>query len=127
MQVHFFIDAPLWVHVQVAPVRNEKDDVVLFLLTFKDITALKQIGEESEKSERSSRELLKYLSRHVIKLFDSFAGPGWKFSRLARGLMQNKSIANNLVNGAAIDATKPIKTSQFANVRILICKKTVNR
>ena len=40
-------------HVQVAPVRNEKDDVVLFLLTFKDITALKQIGpEDADKSGR---------------------------------------------------------------------------
>ncbi|XP_037036677.1 potassium voltage-gated channel protein eag isoform X2 [Bradysia coprophila] len=33
---------PLWLLLQVAPIRNERDLVVLFLLTFRDITALKQ-------------------------------------------------------------------------------------
>lgn len=33
---------PLWLLVQVAPIRNERELVVLFLLTFRDITALKQ-------------------------------------------------------------------------------------
>jgi len=36
----------------VAAIRNEKDIVVLFLLTFKDITALKQpIEDESGKGQ----------------------------------------------------------------------------
>lgn len=33
---------PLWLLVHVAPIRNERELVVLFLLTFRDITALKQ-------------------------------------------------------------------------------------
>ena len=35
-------ETPLWLLLHIAPVKNEKDVVVLFLLTFKDITALKQ-------------------------------------------------------------------------------------
>lgn len=33
---------PLWLLVHVAAIRNERELVVLFLLTFRDITALKQ-------------------------------------------------------------------------------------
>lgn len=36
------VETPLWLLLQVAPIRNERDLVVLFLLTFRDITALKQ-------------------------------------------------------------------------------------
>lgn len=46
------IETPLWLLLHVAPIRNEKDVVVLFLLTFKDITALKQpIEDENGKGE----------------------------------------------------------------------------
>lgn len=41
----FFVvvaETPLWLLLQVAPIRNERDLVVLYLLTFRDITALKQ-------------------------------------------------------------------------------------
>lgn len=41
---------PLWLLLHIAPIRNEKEQVVLFLCTFKDITALKQpIDEEGSK------------------------------------------------------------------------------
>ncbi|KAL0967554.1 hypothetical protein UPYG_G00253720 [Umbra pygmaea] len=41
---------PIWLHMQVAPIRNENDKVVLFLCTFKDITLFKQpIEDESTK------------------------------------------------------------------------------
>ncbi|XP_055691970.1 potassium voltage-gated channel protein eag isoform X3 [Lutzomyia longipalpis] len=41
---------PLWLLLQIAPIRNERDLVVLFLLTFRDITALKQpIDSEDTK------------------------------------------------------------------------------
>uniref|UniRef100_A0A1B0FLV1 PAC domain-containing protein n=1 Tax=Glossina morsitans morsitans TaxID=37546 RepID=A0A1B0FLV1_GLOMM len=44
---------PLWLLLQVAPIRNERDLVVLFLLTFRDITALKQpIDSEDTKGAR---------------------------------------------------------------------------
>ncbi|KAK4310054.1 hypothetical protein Pmani_018359 [Petrolisthes manimaculis] len=33
---------PLWLLLHIAPIKNEKDIVVLFLCTFRDITALKQ-------------------------------------------------------------------------------------
>ena len=33
---------PLWLLLQIAPIKNERDIVVLFLCTFRDITALKQ-------------------------------------------------------------------------------------
>lgn len=43
--------------MQVAPIRNENDKVVLFLCTFKDITLFKQpIEDESTKGESLRRE-----------------------------------------------------------------------
>jgi len=39
-------ETPLWLLLHVAPIRNEKDVVVLFVLTFKDITAFKQPMED---------------------------------------------------------------------------------
>lgn len=39
-------ETPLWLLLHIAPVRNEKEEVVLLLCTFKDITALKQPLEE---------------------------------------------------------------------------------
>ena len=46
------VETPLWLLLHVAPIRNEKDIVVLFLMTFKDITALKQpIEDESGKGQ----------------------------------------------------------------------------
>ncbi len=42
----------MWTLLQVAPIKNEKDHVVLFLCTFKDITALKQpIEDENAKGK----------------------------------------------------------------------------
>ncbi|XP_062857413.1 potassium voltage-gated channel subfamily H member 5a isoform X2 [Trichomycterus rosablanca] len=37
---------PVWLYMQVAPIRNENDKVVLFLCTFKDITVFKQPIED---------------------------------------------------------------------------------
>lgn len=42
----------MWFYMQVAPIRNENDKVVLFLCTFKDITLFKQpIEDETTKGE----------------------------------------------------------------------------
>ncbi|XP_059178436.1 potassium voltage-gated channel subfamily H member 1-like [Physella acuta] len=58
---------PLWLLLHVAPIKNEKDQVVLFMCTFKDITALKQP-------------------------IDDEAGKGLsKFARLARSVTRNRS------------------------------------
>lgn len=44
---------PIWLYMQVAPIKNENDKVVLFLCTFRDITLFKQpIEDETTKGER---------------------------------------------------------------------------
>ena len=40
---------PLWLLMHISPIRNERDVVVLFLCTFRDITALKQPIEDETK------------------------------------------------------------------------------
>ncbi|KAM4723737.1 voltage-gated delayed rectifier potassium channel KCNH5 isoform 2-T2 [Anableps anableps] len=64
--------SPVWFYMQVAPIRNENDKVVLFLCTFKDITLFKQpIEDETTK--------------------------GWtKFARLTRALTNNRSTLQQL-------------------------------
>lgn len=88
------IETPIWVFMQIAPITNERDTVVLYLCTFTDITALKQpIETEDNKGGLS------------------------KFARIAKSVTRNRSI---LMNFAApnpktmhIDPTKP---SQLPNV-----------
>lgn len=46
-------ETPLWLLLHIAPIKNERDVVVLFLLTFRDITALKQ-PIEAEDSKGTS-------------------------------------------------------------------------
>lgn len=41
-------ETPLWLLLQVSPIKNERDIVVLLLLTFRDITALKQPIEQED-------------------------------------------------------------------------------
>lgn len=51
--------SPVWFYMQVAPIRNENDKVVLFLCTFKDITLFKQpIEDESTKGETPAHRTL---------------------------------------------------------------------
>ncbi|XP_023159543.2 potassium voltage-gated channel protein eag isoform X3 [Drosophila hydei] len=58
---------PLWLLLQVAPIRNERDLVVLFLLTFRDITALKQpIDSEDTKGVLGLSKFAK-LARSVTR------------------------------------------------------------
>ncbi|XP_073788640.1 potassium voltage-gated channel subfamily H member 5a isoform X2 [Danio rerio] len=63
---------PVWLHMQVAPIRNENDKVVLFLCTFKDITVFKQpIEDETTR--------------------------GWtKFARLTRALTNSRGTVQQL-------------------------------
>ncbi|KPJ17323.1 Potassium voltage-gated channel protein eag [Papilio machaon] len=80
---------PLWLLVHVAPIRNERELVVLFLLTFRDITALKQpIDADDPKGGLS------------------------KFAKLARSVTRSRSV---LVS--ALPALKePARQSQLAHV-----------
>ncbi|XP_029985095.1 potassium voltage-gated channel subfamily H member 5-like [Sphaeramia orbicularis] len=63
---------PIWLYMQVAPIRNENNKVVLFLCTFRDITLFKQpIDDESTR--------------------------GWtKFARLTRALTTNRNLVQQL-------------------------------
>ncbi len=63
--MHTFSETPLWLLLHIAPIKNEKDAVVLFLLTFKDITALKQPIEDS--SEKGGGQ-----SKGTVSTFTSF-------------------------------------------------------
>ncbi|CAC5372076.1 KCNH5 [Mytilus coruscus] len=83
---------PLWLLLHIAPIKNEKDQIVLFLCTFKDITALKQpIDEDGAKG----------LS---------------KFARLARSVTRNRStllqFSSHMPN-TKFDNSRP---SQIANM-----------
>ena len=45
----FITGTPLWLLMHISPIKNERDVVVLFLCTFRDITALKQPIEDEAK------------------------------------------------------------------------------
>lgn len=48
----FASGTPVWFYMQIAPIRNEHEKVVLFLCTFKDITLFKQpIEDDSTKGK----------------------------------------------------------------------------
>jgi potassium voltage-gated channel Eag-related subfamily H member 5 len=88
---------PIWISMQIAPITNEKDTVVLFLCTFMDITAFKQPIED-----------------------DSIKGLS-KFARLAKSVTRNKSLLVNFNSNANLTAAKGSKqelpkTSQFIQV-----------
>ncbi|XDV50646.1 hypothetical protein PO909_019664 [Leuciscus waleckii] len=82
---------PVWFYMQIAPIRNENDKVVLFLCTFKDITVFKQpIEDESTR--------------------------GWtKFARLTRALTNSKSTIQQLTPVSRTDVTSH-KQSRLAEV-----------
>ncbi|XP_050547797.1 potassium voltage-gated channel protein eag isoform X2 [Daktulosphaira vitifoliae] len=74
---------PLWLLMQIAPIKNERDLVVLFLLTFRDITALKQPIESEDskgglskfaklaRSVTRSKTLVSQFSSHPVSIKDS--------------------------------------------------------
>ncbi|XP_070144673.1 potassium voltage-gated channel protein eag [Drosophila kikkawai] len=81
-------ETPLWLLLQVAPIRNERDLVVLFLLTFRDITALKQpIDSEDTKGGLS------------------------KFAKLARSVTRSRQFSAHLPT-----LKDPTKQSNLAHV-----------
>ncbi|XP_055327393.1 potassium voltage-gated channel protein eag-like [Paramacrobiotus metropolitanus] len=80
--------SPMWVLMQVAPIRNEKDVTALYLMIFKDITALKQPIEEEENKGLS------------------------KFARIARSVTKNRTTFSGLTNTASnnVENGKPFPT-----------------
>nr|QBP05212.1 potassium voltage-gated channel 10b [Petromyzon marinus] len=67
---------PVWLHMQVSPVRNELNEVVLFLSIFRDITIFKQPIEDDSR--------------------------GWaRFARLTRALATSRSVLHQLSTSGA--------------------------
>lgn len=92
---------PIWIWLSLAPIKNEKDNVVLFLLTFRDITALKNpIDDDSGKN----------LS---------------KFARLARTVTRSRSALTPQTGSSNLSASSKsgqdpsnVRQSQFGPVSI---------
>ncbi|CAB0030117.1 unnamed protein product, partial [Trichogramma brassicae] len=83
---------PLWLLLQIAPIKNERDLVVLFLLTFRDITALKQPIET-----------------------DDVKGGLSKFAKLARSVTRSRSVLVSQFSShlpALKDSALPVATKQ---------------
>ncbi|KAJ4426530.1 hypothetical protein ANN_27344 [Periplaneta americana] len=77
-------ETPLWLLLQIAPIKNERDLVVLFLLTFRDITALKQPIE----SDDSKGEDTPLINRQHIHFLHN--GAPAHFSRTARRYLDRR-------------------------------------
>lgn len=108
------LETPIWVFMQIAPITNERDTVVLYLCTFTDITALKQpIETEETKGERLPACVL----RSSVTVSLQGLGGLSKFARIAKSVTRNRSILMNFAvpttKSSHIDQTKP---SQLPNV-----------
>ena len=74
LSLFYPIGTPLWLLLQVSPVKNERDVVVLFLCSFRDITALKQpIEDDSKGTTYMYKIILSFLIRNYLTfMFGSF-------------------------------------------------------
>lgn len=63
----FISETPIWLLLQISPIKNERDLVVLFLLTFRDITALKQPIETDDTKGGQYLMCLQYM--YVLTVF----------------------------------------------------------
>ncbi|GFY39251.1 potassium voltage-gated channel protein eag [Trichonephila inaurata madagascariensis] len=107
-------DTPLWLLLHIAPIRNEKDVVVLFLLTFRDITALKQPVEED--TAKGKKKGLFIMQKFAPSLHVGLS----KFARLARSVTRSRSVLVQQFSShlPAIKAD-PTKQSQIAHVGMI--------
>uniref|UniRef100_A0A3P8XP34 Potassium voltage-gated channel, subfamily H (eag-related), member 5b n=1 Tax=Esox lucius TaxID=8010 RepID=A0A3P8XP34_ESOLU len=90
---------PIWLYMQVAPIRNENDKVVLFLCTFKDITVFKQpIEDESTKGWTKLARLTRALTSNSrgnmqqLTSMNQVNEVSHKHSRLAEALQLGSDI-----------------------------------
>ncbi|XP_051511714.1 potassium voltage-gated channel subfamily H member 5-like [Myxocyprinus asiaticus] len=88
---------PVWLYMQVAPIRNENDKVVLFLCTFKDITVFKQpIEDETTRGWTKFARLTRALtnSRGTLQQITPMnkTEVSHKHSRLAEALQLGSDI-----------------------------------
>lgn len=63
---------PLWLLLHIAPIKNEKDIVVLFLCTFRDITALKQ-PIEADENRGELENIILLVHRLILRRFGLFS------------------------------------------------------
>ncbi|XP_063236097.1 potassium voltage-gated channel protein eag [Bacillus rossius redtenbacheri] len=89
-------ETPLWLLLQIAPIKNERDLVVLFLLTFRDITALKQ----------------------PIESDDSKGGLS-KFAKLARSVTRSRSVLVSQFSSHLPNIKDTAKQSHLAHMMSL--------
>ncbi|XP_047099194.1 potassium voltage-gated channel protein eag-like [Schistocerca piceifrons] len=89
-------ETPLWLLLQIAPIKNERDLVVLFLLTFRDITALKQ----------------------PIEADDSKGGLS-KFAKLARSVTRSRSVLVSQFSSHLPNLKDTAKQSHLAHMMSL--------
>nr|AGT78115.1 putative EAG [Periplaneta americana] len=89
-------ETPLWLLLQIAPIKNERDLVVLFLLTFRDITALKQ----------------------PIESDDSKGGLS-KFAKLARSVTRSRSVLVSQFSSHLPNLKDTTKQSHLAHMMSL--------
>lgn len=82
------LGVPIWLLLHIAPIKNEKNIVVLFLLTFRDITALKNPIEDDSSKNLS------------------------KFARLARTVTRSRSALST-----QISSNLPVIKAQESSVR----------
>lgn len=116
--ISFHLESPIWVFMQIAPITNERDTIVLYLCTFTDITALKQPIETEDNRgfphfiSTRRRTFCADLSEWI-----SFLGGLSKFARIAKSVTRNRSILMNFSTSSTksihLDQGKP---AQLQNV-----------
>ena len=71
-------ESPLWLLLQVSPVRNEKEMVVLLLIVVKDITALRQPLEDDTYSRGMTLTDSKHLHHAAARPPSSHIASYWR-------------------------------------------------
>ena len=67
---NLFVETPLWLLANTAPIKDDKNNVVLYLCQFKDITPLKQpLDDENNKGRSEVRVRKKLLHLHTKNIF----------------------------------------------------------
>lgn len=114
-----FAETPLWLLLQVAPIKNEHQLVVLLLLTFRDITALKQPIESEDTKGGEFVIFVGILFSHrkneriqTKLIFESIIAVGLsKFAKLARSVTRSRQFNAHLPT-----IKDPSKQSNLAQV-----------
>lgn len=66
-----FTGTQFWCLLDIVPIKNEKGEVVLFLVSHKDITDNKKVQDEEQSPERGECHYVKRLT-HLVSQSTSF-------------------------------------------------------